>query len=252
VKVLKKLKTSTTILITLVLTLALTQNITAQTSDEMHTFFSEEQVGISIEFRAPQETNPGENITISLWINCTAAYMEIESLTLSIYGFRYGKEKISLRSVDIIGSTFPLVFNHTEQYNYTVLIPDKVWDATYAELHIEYTVANTLFKDDWSFSITIVRNVYLEELENMFKNLNYTYWQLNETFSECFQMNLTKENLDCLNQTYWELQQNFTSVQGSLIELGNTRTAVIILAITTVFFVATTFYVVMRKPKQYW
>jgi hypothetical protein len=218
----------------------------------MHTFFSEDYVGISIEFRAPQETNPGENITISLWINSTAANMKIESLTISIYGFRYGKEKISLRFVDIIGNTFPLAFNHTEQYNYTVSIPTEVWDATYAELHIEYTVANTLFKDDRNFPITTVRNVYLEQLEIAFKNLNQTYWQLNQTFSECFQMNLTKENLNSLNQTYLELQQNYTSVQGNLIELGNIRTAVIILAITTIFFIATTFYVVMRKPKQYW
>lgn len=236
----------------LILTLALIQNTTAKTSDGMHTFFSKEYVGISIEFRAPQETSPGENITISLWINCTAANMKIENLTLSIYGFRYGKEKILLKSVHEIESTFPLIFNDTKQYDYTVYIPHDVWDALYAEMHIEYTVVDSTFEENPNFSITIVRNVYLEQLENAFKNLNYTYWQLNQTFWECFQMNLTKENLDGLNQTYWELQQNYTSVQGSLIELGNTRIAVIILAITTIFFVATTFYVVMRKPKQYW
>jgi len=236
----------------LILTLSLIQNATAQTPDDMHTFFFEEYVGISIEFRAPQETNPGENITISLWINSTAANMKIESLTLSIYGFRYGEEKISLKSVNIIGDTFPLAFNHTEQYNYTVSIPTEVWDAIYAEMHIEYTVVDRTFEENPNFSITIVRNVYLEQLEIAFKNLNQTYWQLNQTFGDCFQMNLTKENIDSLNQTYWGLQQNYTSVQGSLIELGNTRTAVIILAITTIFFVATTFYVVMRKPKQYW
>jgi hypothetical protein len=133
-----------------------------------------------------------------------------------------------------------------------VQIPHDVWDAIYAELHIEYKVVDSTFEKNPNFSITIVRNVYLEQLENAFKNLNYTYWQLNQTFWECFQMNLTKENLDGLNQTYWALQQNYTSVQGSLIELGNIRIAVIILAITTVFFVATTLYVVMRKPKEYW
>ena len=252
VKALKGLKALTTISVMLILTLALIQNTTAQTSDEMQTFFSKKYVGISIKFSATRETMPDENATINLWINCTAADVDVECLTLSIYGFRYGKEKILLKSVHEIESTFPLVFNHTKQYNYTVHIPYDVWDAIYAEMYIEYTVVDSTFEENPNFSITIVRNVYLEELENMFENLNYTYWQLNETFSGCFQMNLTKENLDCLNQTYWELQQNFTSVQGSLIELGNTRTAVIILAITTVFFVATTFYVVMRKPKQYW
>jgi hypothetical protein len=252
VKALKRLKTLTTILVMLVLTLALIQNATAPTSEEMQTFFSINYVGISIKLSATRETMPDENMTINLWINCTAADVDAECLTLSIYGFRYGKEKILLKSVHEIKNTSHLVFNHTEQYNYTVHIPHDVWDAIYAEMHIEYTVVDSTFEENPNFSITIVRNVYLEELENMFKNLNYTYWQLNETFSECFQMNLTKENLDSLNQTYWALQQNCTSVQGNLIELGNTRTAVIILAITTVFFVATTFYVVMRKPKQYW
>jgi hypothetical protein len=85
VKALKELKALTTISVMLILTLALIQNTTAQTSDGMHTFFSKEYVGISIEFRAPQETNPGENITISLWINCTAANVKIESLTLNTY-----------------------------------------------------------------------------------------------------------------------------------------------------------------------
>jgi len=41
-------------------------------------------------------------------------------------------------------------------------------------------------------------------------------------------------------------------LQGSSNELGNTRMAVGILAITTVFFVATTLYLVMRKPKESW
>jgi hypothetical protein len=236
-----------------ILTLALIQNATAQTSDEMQTFFSKKYAGITIKFNATQETTPDQNMTINLWINCTASDVNVTRLTLSIYGFRYGKEKILLKSVHEIENTLPLFFNQTKQYNYTVHIPHDVWDATYAELYIKYTVAEpTPLERNPIFSITIVRNVYLEELENMFRNLNQTYWQLNETFSECFQMNLTKENLDRLNQTHWELQQNYTSVQGSLIELGNTRMAVIILAITTIFFVATTLYVVIRKPKQYW
>jgi len=249
---LDKIKTLITISVTLILTLALIQNTTAQTSDEMQTFFTKPYVGITIKFSATPETVPGKNITIDLWINCTADDVNVECLTLSIYGFKWGREKVPLKSERIIEFTSPLVFNYTSQYNYTVHVPHDVWDAIYAELHIQYTVVDSTFEENPNFSITIVRNVYLEQLENAFKNLNYTYWQLNQTFWESFQMNLTKENLDGLNQTYWALQQNYTSVQGSLIELGNTRIALIILAITTIFFVATTFYVVMRKPKQYW
>jgi hypothetical protein len=241
------------IFVTLFLTLALIQKTTAQISNEMQTFFSKDYTGISIKFNATRETVPGENITINLWIKCTADDVNVDYLNLSIYGFRYGKEEIQLKPISIIDESTSLIFNHTSQYNDTVHIPYDVWDRVNAEMYIQYTVVEpTPLKRNPTFWITLVRNTYLEELENKLKNLNYTYWQLNETFWESFQMNLTEENLASLNQTYWELQQNYTAFQGSLSELENTRRAVIILAITTIFFVATTIYVVMQKPKQYW
>jgi hypothetical protein len=55
-----------------------------------------------------------------------------------------------------------------------------------------------------------------------------------------------------LNQSYWNLQGNYTSVQNSLGELDNTRRLSTILAITTVFFLATTVYIVVRRPRDYW
>jgi hypothetical protein len=252
VKILKKLKTLISILVVQILVLALVQNTAAQTPSEMKTFFSNDYAGISIEFNATRETVPGENITINLWINCTADGVNVDHLTLKVYGFKYGQEKVLLKSAYVIENPFPLVFNHTCQSNYTVHIPNDVWDVTYAELDFKYAIKNSPFEYNPVFSITLVRNVYLEELENKFKNLNYTYWQLNETFWQCFQMNFTEENLALLNQTYWELQQNYTSSQGRLGELENTRRALIILAITTIFFVATTIYMIMRKPRQSW
>jgi hypothetical protein len=100
--------------------------------------------------------------------------------------------------------------------------------------------------------MTDVENIYLKNIEEELKASTSTFNLLNQTFWESFQMNLTMENLALLNKTYWELQRNYTALQGSLNELDNTRTAVTVLAITTVFFVATTVYMVMRKPKQYW
>lgn len=247
----KKNKTLTTIFVTLILLLALVQITTAQTSDEMQTFFSKDYAGISIEVNATQETSPGESMTISLWINCTAAGVDVDYLTLSVYGFKYGREKILLNSTSLIESV-SLAFNHTSRYDYTVNVPYDVWGAPLAELYLKYSIIDSPFEYNPSFSISIVRNVYLEELENMFKSLNLTYWQLNQSFWESFNMSLSPENLAQLNKTYWEYQQNYTSLQGTLNELSNTRQAAIALAITTVFFVATTIYLVMRKPKQYW
>ncbi len=258
----------------LILTLALIQNATAPTSDEMQTFFSKSYAGISIKFSATQETTPGENITINLWINCTADGVNMDYLTLKVYGFRCGQEKTEppLHSTYVM-ENIPLVFNHTYPYNCTVHIPNDVWDATYAELHLRYAIVDSPFEYNPNFSITIVRNVYLEELENTLKNLNEsyqqlnnTYWGLNSTFEqlyqafwESFQMNLTAENFVLLNQTFWELHQNYTSLnqtywdlKGSIGGLDTTTNVAIVLAITTVCFVATTIYLMMRKPKQYW
>ena len=244
VKTLKKSKTAITISITLILALTLIQNTRAQPSSEMQTFFSKDYAGISIKVNATRETVPGENITINLWINCTATGVNVDCLTLSVYGFRYGQKKIQLNSTDVIKNK-ALAPNNTSQHNYTVPIPNDVWGTTDAELSLKYTIVNLHPEYNPIFWITIVRNVYLEELENKLNSLNSTFW-------ESFQMNLSAENLARLNQTYFELQQNYTSLQGSLSELDNTRRAVIILAITTVSFVATTIYLLIRKPKQQW
>jgi hypothetical protein len=102
------------------------------------------------------------------------------------------------------------------------------------------------------FTMTNVENIYLKNIEEEFNALTNTFKLFNQTFWESFQMNPSAENLARLNQTYWELQQNYTAFRGNLNELDNTRMAVGILAVTTVFFVATTLYLVMRKPKESW
>jgi hypothetical protein len=57
-------------------------------------------------------------------------------------------------------------------------------------------------------------------------------------------------NYTKLNQTYWDLKVNKTS--GIETALSNARLAMIILVVTTVFFIATTLYLMVKKPKEYW
>lgn len=138
-------------------------------------------------------------------------------------------------------STFQLT-NVPQLYNYTFEVPENVWDITYGEIMLTYSAKYATITVDYDelggFSMTYIENVYLKNLEELLDNLNIT-------FRQSFQMNLTLENLAKLNETYWRLQ-------GSAGDLDNTRKVVAILAITTVFFVATTVYVVWRKPKEYW
>jgi hypothetical protein len=251
VEILKKLKNSVMTCVLLILALTFARSTTAQKSNNMQTFFSKNYPGISIEVNATKETVPGENATVNLWINCTAVCVHVDYLTLKVHGFRHGQEKILLNSEHLTENN-SLILSHTIQFNCTVFIPNDVWDATYAELHLKYAIVDLTLEYNPSFSVTVIRNIYLEELENKLENLNRTLGQLNQTFWECFKMNFTAESLANLNQTYWELEQKSSSLQGNISELENTRQVATILAITTVIFVATTIYMVMRKPKQYW
>ena len=255
-RILENPKSLITFLVTLTLALALIRNATAQSPSEMQTFFSKDYAGISITVNATKETIPGGNTAIGLWINCTSAGVKVDYLNISVYGFKSGKEKILLNFTCALPNA-PISLNQTIEYN--VSIPSDVWGATYGELYLKYAIVDQPIERNAGFHMTIVRNVYLEELEQQLKSLNESYQQLNntleqlnQTFWESFQMNLSTENLAYLNKTYWELQHNYTALQGNLNELDNTRSAVAALAITTVIFVATTIYMIMRKPKQYW
>jgi hypothetical protein len=236
----------------LVLSLAPIQNVLAQDSAEVETFFSRICGVIAVRFDASGETVPGGNIAAELWINCRAMDVNIVSFEFSVYGFQFGKEKILLDSQTVMENV-DLGLNETMTYNYSFPVSTDVWGVTYTDLYLNYTVPNLSIPSFKSgFFTTLVRNTYLEELEDMFERLNQTYHELSETFWRSFKMDLTGDNLGSLNQTYWGLKQNYTSFAGSRSELENTRTVAVILGITTAFFVATTLYLIWRKPKDYW
>lgn len=217
----------------------------AQSTDEMQNFLSKDYAGISIRVNATKVTVPNASVTVDLWVNCTATGVEIDCLDLSLYGFRNGQEKTLLNATSVLTNT-SLSFTNITEYVYDLQVPSDVWGVTQGELHVEYLVVDQIVMRDESFTMTFVRNVYWEELERQFQALheayqllNGTYWDLNGTYA-------------LLNQTYWELQQNYTSLQGITSELDGTRRVVAILVVTTVFFIATTAYLVIRKPRQYW
>lgn len=217
----------------------------AYASEELKQFFSKDYPGISLKAEATNETIPNGNLTLKIWINCTARGVEIEYLKLDVYGFTDGKERTLLYSAQALNN-IPLELDEIRYENFTVSVPGNVWGSALAEIKLTYSIMKTPMPDiDPSFPITFVRNIAYEELQEAYKNLNEFCDELNETFFENFQMNLTLENLAELNNTFKELE-------GRLGELNNTRVAVGVLAIIAFFFVITTLYLAMRKPKQYW
>jgi hypothetical protein len=236
------------ILIICTLTLTIVCKVRAQDEgDNVKTFLDSEMPGIKIQADATAETRPTENLTV--WLHLvpqTNVYVEL--LRLDVYGFQNGTVKVSIGNIS--DYNFPL--NGTaREYNGTFPVPVGVWDVTFAEITLTYSASlaglELRFPNATSgFYMTNVENTFLENLESQLKSLNVSYDQLNDTYN-----NLTRDYLQ-LNQTFVQLQQNYTVLQGSMNELDNTRRVAVILAITTVFFVATTFFMVMRRPRESW
>jgi len=230
----------------LIIGLTLVQNIKAQAPDELQEFFSQDYEGLSIKVNATRETDPGQNMTIKIWVNCTSDSVIIGNLNMSVYGFRSGQVKSLLTNVTCIIENTSLTYHNVVEYNYSLTVPSDVWSATSVQLYLSYTLVNRFHDDKPVFSTTLVRNVYMSELESQLGSLNQSYRQLNDAY---VQLNST---FGQLNQTYWDLYQNHTSLQGSIQELDNARRVEAILGITTGFFVITTLYLIIRKPKDYW
>ena len=235
-------KTGLAIIISIIL-FATICNVKAQ-SENMQTFFDHEIPGIKITVNATAETQPYENITVKITINPLEEEVNIKYFNLSVFGFINGTHKTMIYNITV--NNFP--------FNDTFTVPEQVWGVTYGEITLTYDVKYVMdqgptitipYENFIGFPMTRVKNVYLETVEEQLRNLNSIFEQLNQTFWQMFQMNLTEESLASLNETYWGLK-------GSSNELGNTRMAVGILAVTTVFFVATTLYLVMRKPRESW
>jgi len=248
----KKLEKISITLIIFTFTCALTCLVKAQApAESMKTFFDSDVPGIRMQVNATAETQPTENITVMLSLK-TQTDVHVKYFNLSIFGFINGTDKVLM--ANITDNSFSLN-NNSKEYNCTFRVPEQVWDVTYGEILLTYNVTYTVGSGiliiipyenlTIGFTMTHVENTYLKEVEEQRQNLSNILEQLKQIFWESFQMNLTAANLAHLNQTY-------TALQGSISELDNTRRAVIILAITTVSFVATTIYLVMRKRKQYW
>jgi len=214
------------------------------TTENIATFFDSEIPGIMVQVNATKETQPTQNITIMLSLTREAdVQVEVESFNLNVYGFLHDKDKVSMGSISDAGFTLdgtPRVY--VDEFP----VPENVSGSTYGEFTIVYVTTYTVgtghlelpYNLTIGFTMTNVENVYLKTIEEKLQNLTTTFEQLNQTFWESFQMNLTNENL--------------AKLKGSIVDLDNTRRLAVVLGIIAFFFVATTIYLVMQKPKQYW
>jgi len=159
--------------------------------------------------------------------NNTAGFCRImipEQLTHKPHIVFVDDQQVNATSLPISNVTHTFLYfsyNHTTQ-------EVKILSKPYYELVEKYT---TLLEDYRNLTSTLdqlltdyesLDQIYQQLLAD-YDSLNETHWQLNQTFWECFQMNLTTENLARLNQTCWELQQNYTELQDDYKLLNETH-----------------------------
>ncbi len=234
-----------TVFVSVLLFLTIVASVKAQTG-ELQSFFSAEYGGISTEVEANKEILPGGNMTIVLTVNCTAEGVYISYLNASVYGFINGRTQTLISSKTIIQGTL-LQFNQAIRTEYTVMAAANVWGITYGQIFLSYAIKDLPSTErNPGFPLTTVRNLHLETLETRFGFLNRTYIQLSQSY-----MNLNQD-YDELRINYSQLQGNYSQLQGNVIDFDNTRRVAVILTVTTVFFVATTLYMIMRRPREYW
>jgi hypothetical protein len=251
----KSFEKASTLVAVLILLSASLNLAGAQTQPEesMKTFFDSSVPSIKIQVNATAETKPTQNITFLLNL-LGEGEVFVEHFNFSVYGFLRGQNKTLMTSIS--DQNFPL---GTKQYQRTFSVPENIWDVAYGEISLAYTVKYPVgpgwqvmpYNITVGFTMTKIENVYLKLLEEQLINIRSTLNELNQTFHECFGKNLTLDELLSLNQTFWQVKQEYESLKGVKSELESTRTAVVFLAVVAVFFVATTAYLVLRRPKSY-
>jgi len=228
------------IIVLMIFALSLTPKAYAQESSDIRTFYHHDEAGLIIEVEAPANVKPGQAINVSVSFYCYAKNLSVYYLFVTIYDFKSGQEKNPIGTVKPVeqGIGYDPKYNETYTRIYEIEISENVWDITYGEISCEWEFGgHTFYIHDDGFVMTYVKNVEMEDLIEQLANKTQecdTLWQ----------------NYTQLNQTYWDLKGNQTS--GTEVDLSNTRVAMIVFIITTVFFVATTLYLTLKKPREYW
>jgi len=240
----KVLKISKSVILIMLMFLAATliRDANTNSSDQIHTYkYTPIPNDLTVEIKNPLEAYPNQtinvNITIKALVNLT-----LNQVAIKLYTFNDSK----FDDVIYVEKENPVSISSSQLLNKTsnVTIHEQASNIVYGKLTLEWTKKGsegweTIGKEP-TFIMAFLKNLELERLRSKVPELEKENAEL-------------KGNVTDLNNTLTDLLNNLTDIENRYAgELGGTRSAVAILAITTIFFVATTAYLFLRKPKQYW
>jgi hypothetical protein len=194
----------------------------------------------------PMEAYPGQNITMSIAANASAK-LTINYTAIEFYTFDNSTmmdENFSFIVWIDYNNSMSLSSGQTTETSYNITIPDYASNIVYGKLILEWietgTEESNTYERNSTFIATSLKNLELERLRSKVPELEKENADL-------------KNNVTEINNTLTEALNNLTDTTNRYEgEASGTRSVITILAITTIFFVATTLYLVLRKPEQYW
>ncbi|MBS7636563.1 hypothetical protein KEJ37_04415 [Candidatus Bathyarchaeota archaeon] len=230
-----------TLTLLMLLIAVLACNVKAEAATRIYTYSF---AGIEVQIEYPFETYPNENITINIAIRALTT-LTVNCTQLDLYVLHNAtKEETSFYSISHI--SVPKLLGSGEWFNetYKVFIPEYAINLIYGKLTLKWTLRGTGEAEAYERELLVLMS-YLKSLE--LESLRNENAMLREHLT-----NLQNE-LTSLSSTLNELRNNLTNIQKRYDEeLSGTRSTIAVLAVTTVFFLATTAYLIFRKPKQYW
>jgi len=211
------------VLCTLLLALAFS-GVAQSAPEETPSVYYLEYGGLKIDIRAPTQSYPGENITVTVKSEAiTEIYVKYVRVTL--YGALNATDKVTLLEIHHLENS-SFISSYEVQYNVT--IPNDMSPGlTYGLISCEWELMGSPQKIPSSgFALTFIRNIDLEQLQSEYNELNVTHHSL--------------------LQNYTELES------GSNDELDSTRNLMYIFVATTVVASFTVIVMLIRKPKKIW
>ena len=201
---------------------------------------------LKIHVENPPEAYPDQNLTINVTAEASAKLV-INYTAIELYTFNGSTMNgESFAHIEFINYSTPLFLSGGQSLyktSYNETIPGSALNVVYGKLSLVWTEMGTEESTAYTRQTTfIVASVYNPELQRLTDLIPKLQKQ-----NAILRRNVTDVN-DTLAQTLNDLADAKNQYEG---DIGNTRSVATLLGVTTVFFVATTAYLIMKKPKDY-
>lgn len=239
---------------------------------ETQLIYDVDSEGINVKIYTPYQAYPDDTMTIRIIVEAREELQDV-TVTIRLYGSQAKGYTTWLRSLDALKNR-DLSLGTVEDQYFNVSIPEnvdpgllhalitcswKVWrESSWQELSIDNWFAHrvTYLRNKPYEDLQIAHNQLLadyDSLQTSYNNLQADYSTLEDTH------NNLQTNHDSLNSTYYSLLSDHSSLQASFDELkskyefagemANALDLMYVFIETTVIFIATTIYFVLRKRK---